>query len=138
MGIFEGLDVEAYDRNYSDAELVRRILVYFRTQTRRVTAIVGATLLTVVADLAQPLIIAQGVSLLASNPPPLVLAVLIGAVYVTACMGWGTNLIRRRATGRAVGDMVRDLRNDAFKAAMSRDMSFYDEFASGKIVSRIS
>jgi ATP-binding cassette subfamily B protein len=138
MGLFEGLDVEAYDRNYSDVELVRRILVYFKTQKRRVAAIAGAVLLTVVADLSQPLIIAQGVSILASTPPTMVLIGLAAVVFVAACMGWVTNLVRRRSTGRAVGDMVRDMRNDAFEAAMSRDMSFYDEFASGKIVSRIS
>src|SRR5258706_12232582 len=34
--------------------------------------------------------------------------------------------------------MVSDLRTDAFRAAIVRDMSFYDEFPSGKIVSRIT
>ncbi len=138
MSVFEGLDTEAYDRSYSDAELVRRILQYFRAQRRRLAVIAGTVLLTVIADLSQPLIIAQGVSLLASNPPPAVLIGLVALVYVTACMGWGTNLIRRRNTGRAVGDMVRDMRSDAFQAAMSHDLSFYDEFAAGKIVSRIT
>ena len=30
------------------------------------------------------------------------------------------------------------LRTDAFDAVMKRDMSFFDEFASGKIVSRVT
>jgi ATP-binding cassette, subfamily B, bacterial len=136
--IFDGLDVEAYDRSYSDVELVRRILRYFRTQRRRVALVTGTVLLITIAEIAQPLIIAQGVGVLASNPAPALLAVLVVAVYVSACAAWATNLVRRRATGRAVGDMVRDMRVDAFEAAVARDMSFYDEFASGKIVSRIT
>ena len=31
--ILDGLDTEAYDRNYSDRELLRRILGYFRPYT---------------------------------------------------------------------------------------------------------
>jgi len=38
----------------------------------------------------------------------------------------------------AVGDVVLQLCKDAFAAVMSRDMSFFDEFVSGKIVSRVT
>ncbi|MEP7286173.1 MAG: ABC transporter ATP-binding protein [Chloroflexota bacterium] len=136
--LFEGLDVEAYDRNYSDFELVNRIRRYFGTQQKRIRIIAATVLVIVLADLSQPLIISQGVSILASNPSTLTLAIAVGAVFLAACSSWIANLIRRRATGRAIGDMVRDLRTDAFKSAISRDMSFYDEFSSGKIVSRIT
>ena len=34
--------------------------------------------------------------------------------------------------------MVLQLRQDAFDAVMARDMSFYDEYPSGKIVSRVT
>ncbi len=138
MSLFDGLDVEAYDRDYSDADLFRRMRKYFSTQKRRMVVIIVTVFLIVIADTVQPLIISQGVGLIATDPPTSVLIILVAAVYVAACTGWATNLIRRRATGRAIGDMVRDLRNDAFRAAVSRDMSFYDEFASGKIVSRIT
>ncbi len=33
--ILDGLDTESYDRSYSDRELVRRILSYFRPHARR-------------------------------------------------------------------------------------------------------
>jgi ATP-binding cassette subfamily B protein len=136
--LFDGLNVEAYDRDYTDAELLRRMKKYFASQKRRVLVITATVVLIVIAEIVQPLIISQGVNVIASNPPTTVLAVLVAAVFISACMGWATNLIRRRATGRAIGDMVRDLRSDAFRAAVSRDMSFYDEFSSGKIVSRIT
>jgi ABC-type multidrug transport system fused ATPase/permease subunit len=37
-----------------------------------------------------------------------------------------------------VGDVVLALREDAFAAVMERDLSFYDQFSSGKIVSRVT
>ena len=136
--MFDGLDVEAYDRSYSDAALVRRILRYFATQKRHVIMIVVTVLLIAVAELMQPFVIAEGVSALASTPSPTLLVTLVALVYIASCASWLANLIRRRAAGRAIGNMVRDLRVDAFKSAVSQDMSFYDEFASGKIVSRIT
>ena len=36
MGFFYGLNQEAYDRQYSDKELLQRIFVYFRPHTRKV------------------------------------------------------------------------------------------------------
>lgn len=34
--------------------------------------------------------------------------------------------------------MVLDLRRDAFDAVLARDMSFYDEYATGRVVSRVT
>ena len=37
-----------------------------------------------------------------------------------------------------MGDVVLALREDAFAAVMQRDLSFYDQYASGRIVSRVT
>jgi ATP-binding cassette, subfamily B, bacterial len=138
LALFSGLDTEAYDRNYSDSDLFRRIGRYFATQEREVLTVIGSVVLIALAELAQPLIIAQGVSALSGNPSTLMLGLLVAGVYIASCASWGANYVRRRSSGRAIGNMVRDLRGDAFRAAMKRDMSFYDEFTSGRIVSRIT
>ncbi|MEM7347277.1 MAG: ABC transporter ATP-binding protein, partial [Chloroflexota bacterium] len=41
-------------------------------------------------------------------------------------------------TARAVGDVVLKLRQDVIESILDRDMSFYDEHVSGKIVSRVT
>ena len=51
---------------------------------------------------------------------------------------WLANWVRRRQTTRAVADVMLALRQDAFAAAASHDLSFYDEYASGRVVSRIT
>ena len=133
-----GLGKEAYDRSYSDADLIRRIQVYFWQQKSALVRVLFALALIVCADLAQPLIISQGVSLVANNHDLSVLVIVAGSVYMAAIGSWVANVIRRRATSRAIGDIVKQMRIDAFESAVSRDMSFYDEFSSGKIVSRIT
>ncbi len=57
---------------------------------------------------------------------------------VLSLIRWVFNFIHRSNSARAVGDVVLALREDAFNAVTSRDMSFYDEFASGKIVARVT
>ncbi len=51
---------------------------------------------------------------------------------------WGLNWARRSLIVRAVGDVVLELRKRAFRAAAEHDLSFYDQFSSGRIVSRIT
>ncbi len=79
--MFEGLDAEAYDRSYSDVALARRIFRYLATQRRYVMMVVGTVLLISVADLVQPIVIAQGVGTLVASPS---LALLIALVVVVS------------------------------------------------------
>ena len=39
---------------------------------------------------------------------------------------------------KVIQDVVLAMRHDAFTAAANQDMSFYDEFSSGRVVSRIT
>jgi ATP-binding cassette subfamily B protein len=63
----------------------------------------------------------------------IVVLVLLSGVYA-----WGGNWIRRRNTARIVGDVIKKLQTDAFQATSEHDLSFYDDFSSGRIVSRIT
>ena len=47
MSFFYGLDTEAYDRDYSDRELIQRILGYFVPHRRNV--LIVASIITAVA-----------------------------------------------------------------------------------------
>jgi ATP-binding cassette subfamily B protein len=51
---------------------------------------------------------------------------------------WGLYWARRSLLARTIGDVVLELRAQAFRAAAEHDLSFYDQFSSGRIVSRIT
>jgi ATP-binding cassette subfamily B protein len=138
MSVFFGLDTEAYDRQYTDKELLKRIIRYFAPHRRRIL-FVGA-LVTVIALIgaAQPIVVSRGLDLLVASPATALVIAIVAVVLVIGILNWTSNWWRRRLTGRIIGDTVLTLRQSAFQASMKHDMSFFDEFQSGRIISRIT
>ncbi len=138
MGFFSDLAREDYDRSYSDWELVRRLAVYFRRHGKKLTITLVATLIVAVAAASSPVLVAYGVGLLDQDPQNSLLYLIALALFALGVVIWMANWVRRRAVTRVIGDVMLDLRTEAFRATASHDMSFYDEHASGKVVSRIT
>ena len=138
MQITGGLNPEEYDRSYSDRVLVRRISAYFRPHISKVLLVALMVSLMSIAATVTPLIISRGIDTLAENPQLQLLLTLAAVVTVLGALSWGFNFVSLWFSARAVGAVVLALREDAFRAVMRRDMSFYDQFASGRIVSRVT
>ena len=141
--IMDGLDAEAYDREYTDRQLLKRIVEYFRPHLPKMGLVAGMIVLSSVMEAAFPFLIARGLDRLegAADLRETIwrrTAWLIVAIFLAGVLSWTLNYFRQRFTARAIGDVVLALRQDAFDAVLARDMSFYDEFASGKIVSRVT
>lgn len=138
MGFFSGLDTEGYDRQYSDRQLVQRLVVYFKPFRWPLTWVVILLLFIALVGSATPIIVSRGVNQMASDLSWPQVFVISGLVLLIGVSTWTANLFRRRLTVRVIGNTVLALRTDAFTAAAGHDLSFYDEFASGKVVSRIT
>jgi ABC-type multidrug transport system fused ATPase/permease subunit len=138
MGITGGLNAEEYDRSYSDWQLVRRITAYFRPHLGKVALVAFMVALISLASTITPIVISYGIDTLSSSPQLQLLIGLAALVAVLGALGWVFNFVQQWFSARAVGDVVLALREDAFRAVMRRDLSFYDQFASGRIVSRVT
>ena len=138
MSFFSGLETEAYDRQYTDRSLMQRIAGYFRPHKTAFILIVILLLVIALAGAATPIIVSRGVDIMGQNLSPGNIVLLTGAILIAGLISWGANWWRRRLTVRTVGDIVLTLRENAFRAAVGHDLSFYDEFASGRVVSRIT
>ena len=136
--IMRGLEAEAYDRQYSDRILLRRIGDYFLVHARKLIYVALATLLMAAMGAALPLIISNGVAMVTEAGNRDLLPVLIVIVFVVGVGNWAANWVRRRFTVEVVADVILAMRKDAFSAAARQDMAFYDEYSSGRIVSRIT
>ncbi len=138
MGFFAGLNDEKYDRQYSDRDLTRRIAGFFKTKARQLAAASVLVITLAFIGAALPVVVSRMVDLLKDQPTIPEIA-LVGAILMGVGVGlWGLNWMRRSLIVRAVGDVVLDLRTRAFRAAAEHDLSFYDQFSSGRIVSRIT
>jgi ATP-binding cassette, subfamily B, bacterial len=139
MGFFmDGLDAEAYDRTYDDRDLVRRIVGYFRPQVARMALVAVVVACAALVDTSLPVVISWSLDRAQLDPSTRQLIMMAGAITLIACTSWLFNFVRRSVAARAVGDVVLKLREDAFDAVLKRDLSFYDTFPSGKIVSRVN
>jgi ATP-binding cassette, subfamily B, bacterial len=141
--IMDGLDAEAYDREYTDRVLLERILGYFRPHLPKMGLVASMITLNAAMDAALPFLIARGLDQLhgVADLEETIwqrTAWLVVAVLLSGALSWTFNFFRQRYTARTVGDVVLKLRQDAFDAVLARDMSFYDEFSTGRIVSRVT
>ena len=138
MGFFAGLNDEKYDRQYADRELAGRILALFKPQTKRLALITLLVMAYAGSGAALPVVVARMVDLLQGQPSLQAISLISLVVLLIGIGWWGLNWARRSLVMRAVGDVVLDLRTRAFRAAAEHDLSFYDQFSSGRIVSRIT
>lgn len=138
MGIMGGLNAEEYDRSYSDRELVRRIAAYFRPHLRKVGLVAGMVTLTSLTGTITPIVISRAIDTLEGNPQVQVLVAAAAVVTVLGSLNWVFSFVQQWFSARAVANVVLALREDAFRAVMHRDLSFFDQHASGRIVSRVT
>lgn len=136
--VLRGLDTESYDREYGNVELLRRILGYFRPQLRAMLVVALMIALGSLLDTGVPILISRGLDRLLANPPPHLLAVLAGGILGLRLLSWLFNFVRQTFSARTIGDVVLQLREDVFSAVTRRDLSFFDEHPTGKIVSRVT
>ena len=136
--IMHGLDAEAYDRTYSDRELLGRILAYFRPALGAMVVVATMIVLNSAASMFQPVLGAWGLDRIARGESGEVIWILFFGLLGAGVLGWVFNFVRQWLTARVVGDVVLTLRQDAFDAVMERDLSFFDANPSGKIVSRVT
>lgn len=136
--ILDGLETESYDRQYSDRDLLNRIVGYFRPYRGRMALIAVMITLNSLMGAVGPVVIARSVGLLETNPATTTMVLLALGVSLIGASAWVFNYIRQMFSARVTSNVVLQLREDVFNATVRHDMSFYDEHPSGKIVSRVT
>jgi len=133
-----GLNQESYDRQYDDGYILRRIASYFRPHRRLVLTIAATLVFFSFTGAITPVIISEGIEALQAESGDALLVLLVLALLVTQILDYVFYHVRRRLTNRVVGDVISQMRKDAFAAAVERDLAFYDDQKSGKVASRIT
>ena len=134
---WKGLDAEAYDRQYDDRQLVRRIEGYLKKQKRAFIWVVMAVVALSLLNALPALLIGRAVSGL-ENEQNEGLSWLVLAIFGVGVAIWLFNWVYRANAAQIVEGMVVAMRGDAFAAVARQDLSFFDQYRSGRIVSRIT
>ncbi|HVU14889.1 MAG TPA: ABC transporter ATP-binding protein [Phototrophicaceae bacterium] len=136
--MFGGLNSDNYDRQYSDRYLISRLASYFVPHKRALFSIIGLLVLFALIASSSPVIVSAGVQALEDKNGGNLLQLIILGLLVIGVFNYVIYRLRRRLTAQIIADVIGDLRKAAFNAAVERDLAFYDENKSGKIVSRIT
>ncbi|MBC8098988.1 MAG: ABC transporter ATP-binding protein [Armatimonadetes bacterium] len=136
--LMDGLEAEEYDRAYSDRALISRIGGYFWRERQRILVVAAAILASSLLQTVLPIVISDGVDQVQATPEAGVLLSITAVITVFGVLSWLANALRTWLSAAAIGNLVLALRDDAFDAVLKRDLSFYDQFPSGKIVSRVT
>lgn len=133
-----GLQAEKYDRQYTDKQLLQRIFSYFYPYRLKGWTIILTVFLMSGASATLPIVVSRGVEAMTHSGTEQLRLILIGIAFAIGVGVWVLNWIRRQLTTELIADVIMAMRNDAFAAAAKQDMSFYDQFSTGRIVSRIT
>jgi len=136
--VLHGLDTESYDRNYSDGDLLKRIIAYFAPYRYKMLLIAGLILVNSVVSMLVPIVISRTIDLVTTAPSTARFLTAGGIVLVLGVGSWVAAYIRRLNSAKVVGDVVLKVREDVFAATVRHDLSFFDEHPSGKLVSRVT
>ena len=134
--IFGGLQSDKYDRQYSDYALFKRIGDYVAEHKLPVILALLGFLVTGGTRAFRPVFISAAVDELVTAGALLDFILLVLAAI--AVCEYICNYGRRRFTVVVIGRIVAQMRQDSFKAAIERDLAFYDRHKSGAIISRIT
>jgi len=95
-------------------------------------------LLTSIANAFVPILAAVAISQLVKSGKESNLLLLLALILILNLLGWVFNYFRATRSAQVVGDVVLDLRQDVSQAVLNHDLSFFDKYPTGKIVSRIN
>jgi ABC-type multidrug transport system fused ATPase/permease subunit len=138
--VMDGLETEAYDRKYSDRQLLSRIASYFRPWRGRMAGVGAVLALASLSEFGAQVVVSKSLDAAsrAGGAGRGVIALIAVAVVGFGVVEWVFNYLRYFLSSKVVGDTIFRLRTEAFAKSVRHDLSFYDEHSSGKVVSRIT
>ena len=137
IGYF-GLGEEGYDRIYSDRELFSRILKLFKPYRRSMTIIITFICLSSITYGLTPYLMSLIIKQLEMQSDPLILIFFIINTLILNSLGYLFNYVNRRTGNRMVYGVCYNLRRQTNLRVLEQDLSFFDKYPTGRIVSRIN
>lgn len=137
MGYF-GLDEEGYDRIYSDRELVSRVVKLFKPYKRSMIIVIIFLVLSSFTYGLTPFFMTLIISNLELHSDPFILVMFIFSTFIINSLGYFFNYVNRRTANRMVYGVCYNLRRQTNLRVLEQDLSFFDKYPTGRIVSRIN
>ena len=136
--LFSGLETEAYDRQYSDTQMIKRIFWYMSPYKFWIFLTVLFILISTIFNILLPQALTQGIDALINGSDFNALLLFALAYLVIGVLVFFSELGRMYSNVKFTANGVKDIRNIAFKQINELDQSFYDKNRTGRIMARVS
>ncbi|WP_455141663.1 ABC transporter ATP-binding protein [Candidatus Hodarchaeum mangrovi] len=139
MGFGLGLAAEEYDRKYKDIDLLRRITVYFKGYHKEMVIVIAFLTLYSLSNSFVPVLTREVLNYIEDSSGNVIwIAFSILLIFLMNFIAWISNYFRQKYSAIVIGDVVLNIRQDVNRAVLKHDLSFFDKYPTGKIVSRIN
>lgn len=136
--VWLGLGAEEYDRQYSDKELMKRVMNYLPPYKKNIAIITLTSVLYSILVGIQPYILTMILEQIQTTGINRTIVLYIGVVILLNLLIWGVRVVNEIQNQTVVSNLVCDLRHEIVESILNQDMAFFDKYPTGKIVSRIN
>jgi len=136
--VYFGLDAEEYDRQYSDKELLRKVSKYIIPHKKNMVIVIIFLILASTTSGIIPWLSSLIINMATTITDTGILIGLIIVSLLSNLTSWVFNWVQQTYTARVIANVVLDLQKDVAKSILNQDLSFFDKFPIGKIVSRVN
>lgn len=136
--VYMGLDAEEYDRVYSDRVLFKRILAYFKQHLKKMIIVIIFLVLTSITAGILPYLTSLIIHQLEFSTSTTIIIGLVIATLLFNIITYLFNYINKTLSAVILNSVTYQLRADVESNVLIQDLSFFDKYPTGKIVSRIN
>ncbi|PWI47649.1 hypothetical protein CEE45_10810 [Candidatus Heimdallarchaeota archaeon B3_Heim] len=139
--LYGALNAAKWDKQYTERQIIRRVLPYLGNHRRYLTLVLIFSLLSALVSIIVPLGLAVGLDQLFKSPEDRNLTIIILATVgylVLLTLEWILTYISTVNSQKLQSHVTYDLRRDIFSRVNKHEIAFFDQNKTGKIMSRIS
>lgn len=136
--IMDGFKGDSYDHEYPTKEILKRIHMLFEKKKKKMLAAMTCLVMNTAISTCVPLLLSDILDQFDRNSTKQKVVIFAVLFIVLNVMSWVLGYIQKRCTKETLLEVNRDIQNASFDASVTKDMSFFDENSSAKIISRIT
>ncbi|MHA1744626.1 MAG: ABC transporter ATP-binding protein, partial [Promethearchaeota archaeon] len=136
--VFFGLDEEEYDRKYSNRELWQRITQYFSVHKEKMVIVIFFITISSIMNGLIPFLTSTIINSLLDQGTVASLVITLAVILGLNLSTFLINYIVQLYSAKVIHAVMVDLRVATTENILVQDLSFFDKYPTGKIVSRVN
>lgn len=136
--IMDGFKGDSFDHKYTAKEIIKRICMLFKKKERKMIVAMIFLVINTFIGICIPLVLSDIIDKFNETPKEDLVIVFAGGITILGILSWVLDFMQKKCSKEALLEVTCDVQNASFKSSINKDMSFFDENPSAKVISRIT